>query len=436
MIVEKTQKVELKPKLFMRNYLDAACNYRRYCWNSGLAVWQDMYYCRRFFLPPGLKNTLKWNVYHPRKQRQLSFFEQTLCDGIPAANGRNVRDYLVSQKENWQQYFSARILQLACTDLDNAWHNFFNKSQPDWGKPKFKKKKDKTQSFKTDRARIQDGKLLMDKPKGISAKLWQAIPMYEKPKMNGKLKLVVVIKQDNHYYACLTYKVNVPELPKTGKSVGIDVNVRLYAISGQKPFAVLPERLNKLYKRIKYYQRRLAKKRNVSVGNVNSHNYLTMKTKLQCNYQKATNIQKDAMQKLTTALVKANDHIIIEDLDVKHMKMKHVASKGLHRAMFGKFKQYLKDKCYWYGKDLILADRLYPSTQRCSRCGWVKRGVHKLGLAGNKADGEDHDTFICQHCGLIINRDYNACLNLLAYPQLQKNEPEYLNRICTTQAMA
>ena len=113
-------------------------------------------------------------------------------------------------------------------------------------------------------------------------------------------------------------------------------------------------------------------------------------------------------------LVNDYDRIAIEDLAVKQMQMSHVASKGLHRSMFGYFKQVLKYKCAWYGKELILADRYYPSTQRCSACGHVKTGEDKVGLDGNKKHKTKHNEYICYDCGAVMDRDENAVRNLLA----------------------
>ncbi|PWT37248.1 transposase, partial [Limosilactobacillus reuteri] len=94
------------------------------------------------------------------------------------------------------------------------------------------------------------------------------------------------------------------------------------------------------------------------------------RAKLQRDYRKVTNIQRDIIQKFTTRLVSENDKIVIEDLVVKNMQMSHVASKGLQRSLFGYFRQVLTYKCEWYGKELILANQHYPSTQRCSQCGY------------------------------------------------------------------
>ncbi|WP_240405496.1 RNA-guided endonuclease InsQ/TnpB family protein, partial [Lactobacillus crispatus] len=145
-----------------------------------------------------------------------------------------------------------------------------------------------------------------------------------------------------------------------------------------------------------------------------SNNYLQVRTKLQRDYRKAANIQNDLLQKFTTEHVNNYDQIVIEDLNVKQMMMTHVASKGMQRSLFGKFRQVLTYKCEWYGKELILADKTYPSTQRCANCGYVKTGADKITLQGNKKHGTKHNEYICYECGYSNDRDDNAVLNLLA----------------------
>lgn len=147
---------------------------------------------------------------------------------------------------------------------------------------------------------------------------------------------------------------------------------------------------------------------------VQSNNYAKTKAKLQRDYRRVANIQRDIIQKFTTKLVTDYDKIAIEDLTVKQMQMSHVASKGLHRSLFGYFRQVLDYKCQWYGKELFLADKFYPSTQRCSRCGFVKTGEDKIGLDGNMKRKTKHNEYICYECGAIMGRDENAVMNLLA----------------------
>lgn len=177
----------------------------------------------------------------------------------------------------------------------------------------------------------------------------------------------------------------------------------------------MPSSLKNLYERIKHYQQLLARKRKINGKKATkSNNYVATKAKLQRDYRKVANIQHDIVQKFTTKLVNDYDEIVIEDLDVKKMQMTHVASKGLQRSMFGYFRQVLNYKCQWYGKKIILADKFYPSTQRCSQCGFIKTGEDKISLDGNMKHKTKHNEYVCYECGAVMNRDENAVMNLLA----------------------
>lgn len=380
----KTQVVKLKVNKTMQKHLDALCDYRRYCWNKGLETWQLMY-----------------EAHSLNKQDNLS------------PNERRVRDELVANKADWQYDLSARCLQLAVKDLANAWKNFFDKAQPDWGTPSFKSKKAPRQGFKTDRAKIVNGKLRLDKPRSISKEFWFDLSSYEALKMS-EVKVVSIFKEKKAYYAALPYEEEVSGKSKTHQKTAVDVNVGHFNYTDGQ-INVLPAKLQKLYKRIKHYQRMLARKREVN-GKLatKSYNYYVVRTKLQRDYRKVANIQNDLLQKFTTNLVDDYDQIVIEDLAVKEMMMTHVASKGMQRSLFSKFRQILTYKCDWYSKELILADKTYPSTQRCAECGYVKKGDEKITLQGNKKHGTKHNEYICYECGYSNDRDENAVLNLLA----------------------
>jgi putative transposase len=327
---------------------------------------------------------------------------------------RKVRDELVADKQDWQYKLSSRTLQLAIADLGNAWKNFFNKAQSDWGKPKFKSKKSLRQGFKTDCAKVVNGKLRLDKPRDTTH-IWSDIAIKGLKSTQGVLTTVSVYRENGKYYASLPFKdVDIGEKAKTKVNTAVDVNVGHINYTDGK-IDTLPKRLDRRYSRIKHYQRLLAKKRNANGKKAaQSNNYVKTRTKLQREYAKVANIQHDIVHKLTTKLVTDYDKIVIEDLDVKKMQMTHVASKGLQRSMFSYFRQILTYKCQWYGKELILADRFYPSTQRCSSCGYVKKGDEKITLNGNKKHNTKHNEYVCYACGAVMDRDENAVMNLLA----------------------
>ena len=382
MLMIRTQKVRLYPNRHMAKVLDSLCDYRRYCWNEGLATWNDMYDLH------------------------------TLDPNSPRPSTYSVRNELVANKADWQYELSARTLQLAIADLGNAWQNFFDKSQPDWGKPAFKSKKAVRQGFKTDRAKIVAGKLRLDKPRGTKG--WYDIRISKHADLSGVLKVVSIYRENGKYWASLPLEVKLDVKPRTGDVSAVDVNVgHLNYTAGV--VGTLPKRLRKLYQRIKFYQKQLAHKRVMNGNNAtNSSRYVAMRAKLQRDYRVVVNIQHDIMQKFTTKLVNDYDKIVIEDLSVKTMQMSHVASKGLQRSMFGYFRQILTYKCDWYGKELMLADQQYPSTQRCSKCGHIKSGNDKITLQGNATHQTKHNEYVCYSCGAVLERDENAVANLLA----------------------
>ena len=380
----RTQKVKLYPNQAMKKVLDDLCDYRRYCWNQGLALWNDMYDASV--------------ILADKKQRP---------------NARKVRDELVANKADWQYQLSARCLQLAISDLGKAWQNFFDRAQPDWGKPHFKSKKAPRQGFKTDRAKLVNGRLRLDKPLGVKES-WSDIKFKGAHNLTGELKVVSIYRENGQYWASLPFEVMVPEKTKTGVKTAVDVNVGHLDFTAGR-FNTLPSHLQKIYKRIKHYQRQLARKRKVNGKQATqSKHYAKTRAKLQHDYRRVANVQHDLIQKFTTQLVSNYDQIVIEDLAVKQMQMSHVASKGLHRSLFGYFRQVLTYKCEWYGKTLLVADRFYPSTQRCSVCGHIKQGDDKVTLAGNHKHHTKHDEYICYQCGAILDRDENAVANLLA----------------------
>ncbi|WP_255820839.1 RNA-guided endonuclease InsQ/TnpB family protein [Ligilactobacillus salivarius] len=379
----RVQKVRLYPNQTMKKVIDDLCDYRRYCWNRGLALWNDMYDSSLVLDDKKLK---------PSK--------------------RKVRDELVANKEDWQYQLSARCLQLAISDLGKAWSNFFNKAMPDWGKPKFKSKKAPRQGFKTDRAKVINGKLRLDKPRGI--KTWYDIKFKGAKSLEGDLKVVSIYRENGKYWASLPFEVEIAEKDKISNKTAVDINVGHFNYTEGK-VNTLPNHLKNLYKRIKHYQRQLARKRVVNGRKATqSHNYVKTRAKLQRDYRKVANIQHDIIHKFTTKLVSDYDKIAIEDLDVKKMLMTHVASKGLQRSLFGYFRQVLTYKAEWYGRYLKLADKYYPSTQRCSNCDHIKTGEDKIGLDGNQKYKTKHNEYICYVCGFKMDRDENAVKNLLA----------------------
>lgn len=118
-------------------------------------------------------------------------------------------------------------------------------------------------------------------------------------------------------------------------------------------------------------------------------------------YNKISNKRLWFLHNLTTYLVDNYDTICIEDLNVSGMLKSHRLANSISDASFSLFRSLLEYKCEWYGKTLSVIDRFYPSSKTCSNCGWKK---DDLTLSDR--------TFICENCGLTLDRDLNAALNI------------------------
>ena len=400
--------VRLYPNKTMKKVLDSLCDYRRYCWNQGLELWCTLYDARSI----GLSTELRAKIKASLKDKTIEFSEeeQALRALFPAPAERKVRDELVSQKADWQYEFSSRVLQLAVKDLATAWKLFFNNPKTA-NKPGFKGRKNLKQGFKTDQARIKDGCLVFDRPKKYKGE-WMSIRFRGASIPDGNLKLCAVTRTKGKYIATITMDVETVALPKTGEKTAVDANVDHFdTTDGQTSLKF--ESLDSLYERVRIYQRQLARKRKVNKNYRHSKSYQATRAKLQATYERIRNVQNDLLHKFTTDLYRENDIVVIEDLDVKGMQMKKKA-KNLHRSLFGRFRQFMEYKAEKFGKTLIIADRYYPSTQRCSNCGHVKTGDEKITLSGNRKHGTKHNEYVCYECGYEDDRDRNAVLNLLA----------------------
>ena len=386
----KTHKIKLCPNHTMLLVLNQLFDYRRYCYNQALVVWQDMY-----------------------DEAKIA------DDNSLLPNEHKVRDELVQNKQDWKFGLSARVLQLAVKDLSKAWQNFFNPQMTNHKQPKFKSKKRSRKTFTTDRARIVGCKLRLDKPCDYVGP-WYDIRMVEVPRWEGVLKQTTVVMDADGIYASFAFEVvDDPEPVPAAKSVtAVDANVGRLTFKTSEGFATqgtLPTSLLMHYQRITRYKRELARKRVTNPHHFRSNNYRTTKTKLQREYQRVTRIQADLLAKFTHQLIADNSIIAIEDLDNQHMRMNKHLAKKLHRSMFGKFKQMMQYKAEWHGVKLVLVDRFYPSTQRCSRCGLVKTGDERITLTGNQKHHTGHNEFHCYGCGVQLNRDENAVDNLIQY---------------------
>lgn len=130
-------------------------------------------------------------------------------------------------------------------------------------------------------------------------------------------------------------------------------------------------------------------------------------------HQHIANVRHDFMHKVTTQLCRENQTVVIEDLHVKGMLRNEKLARAISDVGFGMFRRFLEYKRCIYGTEIVVADRWFPSSKRCNRCGNVKESLTL-----------SERIYECSVCGLVEDRDRNASLNLEAYPWLTGNAPK------------
>jgi putative transposase len=113
--------------------------------------------------------------------------------------------------------------------------------------------------------------------------------------------------------------------------------------------------------------------------------------------------RQDHLHKLTTRLVRENQTVVIEDLSVRNMRGNHALARAISDAAWAELRAQLTYKCAWYGRELVVVDRFYPSSKICSACG---HQVPALPLTVRE--------WVCAGCGAVHDRDLNAARNLQA----------------------
>ena len=142
-----------------------------------------------------------------------------------------------------------------------------------------------------------------------------------------------------------------------------------------------------------------------------SNNRRKQQTKLARLHYRVACIRRHAIHQVTSYIISNFDRIIIEDLNVKGMIKNRKLSQAISDVSFGEIRRQLTYKAMWQGKELIVADRFFPSSKMCSSCG-NKKKILKL----------SERTYTCENCGLVIDRDLNAAINLANYCPTSKVE--------------
>ena len=214
---------------------------------------------------------------------------------------------------------------------------------------------------------------------------------------DARLLRMTISRRAGRWYASLTIEredKTVKYAPKGG-AVGVDLGIKTLATLSDGTVIENPRHLKKSEQKLKRAQRALSRKM------PSSNRRAKARAKVARIHAHVANQRHDALHKLTTHLANKYSEISIENLNVLGMVKNHHLAKSVMDASFGKFRRQLEYKTARTGARLHVIDRWYPSSKTCSQCGRVKA---KLSLSER--------TYRCEHCGLVIDRDLNAAINI------------------------
>lgn len=340
-------------------------------------------------------------VYNRCLARKIKSYEENGISENLSTLGHFVHHELLKDDNFiWLREQNTKVLKQAVKDMLTAYKNFFERHS---GYPKFKSKHDNKQSCRFELGAISKRNdytayhLSLANIKNVKFRCNEKYARYLQ-KHHGNIRQATLTRLPcgEYYLSILVDGDLIHKVKETDAVVGIDLGIKDFVITSDGEVFDNPHFKKSETKKIKRLQRQLSKKQK------GSKNRNKARIKLAKLYKKINDRKQYYLHAVGNSLIDENQVICMEDLNVKGMVKNHNLAESICEMNFGEFHRMLEYKARWYNRKIVFVDRFYPSSKTCHNCGYVNKN---LTLKDRQ--------WICPVCGEVIERDYNAALNIL-----------------------